>query len=294
MRFPPAASQRKRWTVILTVVVVSAVLLAVWVSVRSLWGRATLRYELTPTAVEIVYGPQRVVLPRRDITSVRLISSLTGARRYVGTAMPGLYEGRWFFNETGPLRLYSTSRDSIVLIETRDGRWGISPADPEGFIAAYQANRAGDYPPVESDSTWALLVLGVIVVVTAAAAGAVIYPLWLIAGRMEYELGDRALVIHGSLSPIVLPYSRITEVRIDNPSGSPLKLVGAAFPGLWWGSFLWKGAGGRINLCATRLRPLVIVSVGRQTYGLSPQDPPRFVEELLRRKGNDAAGPAKT
>lgn len=288
MRFPPAESQRNRWMVALTIVVTAVVILVAWVCARAVWGKASLSYQLTPTGVEIRYGLERVVLPREAITDVRMVSPLTRARRHMGTAMPGLYEGRWSFAETGPLILYSTSRDFVVLIETRDGRWGISPADPEGFVAAYQADIPGHYPPVESGSAWAPAVLGAVSFLTVVLLAGLMIPLWRISRHMEYELGERALLIHGSLSPIVLPYSEITGARIDHPAGSPLKVFGASLPGLYWGSFSWRPAGGRIKLCATRLRPLVIVSTRKQTYGLSPQDPQRFVEELQRRTGNGA------
>lgn len=284
MRFEPAPSNRTRWIKAIAVVIVGIALLIGWLSLRSFWGGATLSYELTPASVQILFGPDSVDIPRDRINDVAIVPRPTRGRRIVGTNLPGLYEGSWTFNETGPLRLYATSLASLVVIDTETGRWGISPKDPEAFVAAYERSEGGSFPPVESKNRWALVALGAVPVLALfGVLFLLVVPFGRIARGLEYELDNKGLVIHGGSRPAVFRYREISEPRLASPKGIPWQTGGASLPGLYWGSFSWKQAGPRLKLYATRLRPIILFRHRRETIGISPKDAEQFLTELNRR-----------
>lgn len=67
-----------------------------------------------------------------------------------------------------------------------------------------------------------------------------------------------------------------------SPTGG-VRILGTGMPGLYWGRFWWKQAGPGLRLYVTRYKPLVLISAGGLTYGVTPREEGRFVEELRRR-----------
>jgi len=262
--------------------------LAVWTA----WGLATLRYEVTPGGVLVTYGPSRVEIGRDEITRLYLLERPTGGRRIAGSSLPGLKQGLWAFNETGRISLYATTTADLVVIETADRTWGLSPADPRAFLEAAGTASGGPTrafaparPKEGGGAAWVAVLFGVALLVTATGLGTVVY-LRRVAGTIGYELGLDALRIHGSWRPIVIPYRDITGVSIESPPGLPLRVAGISLPGLHWGAYSWKSVGPGLRLYATRLSPLVVVRTGkRRTYGLTPERDAEFVAELRRRIG---------
>lgn len=255
---------------------------AIALMVYTIWGALTMRYDVTPRGLTIHFGPSRIEMARDEITEVEIHASLTRARRRFGTAFPGFYQGRWSFAETGPISLYATSLDTLVVIETERERYGISPEDPAAFLRALEAGEPAQFSAVSRDAAWGLSALGVGLLIILLLS-VVIVGQSRVRGRIAYELGPDVLVIHGGLRPITIPYATITSARIDSPQGWPWKSFGTSVPGLHWGSFSWKQAGPNLKLYATRLRPLVLISCGRKTYGISPEDPEAFLAELQKR-----------
>lgn len=250
--------------------------------IYTIWGAASMRYEVTPAAVTIHFGPSHIEIARSEIDQIQIRPALSRARRHFGTAFPGLYQGRWSFAETGPVDLYATTLKELVVIETNTQRFGISPDDPRAFQEAVQSGTRVQFSPVKSDAVWALGALGIFFLGTTLIAAVLVLQVG-VPRRMEYELGPDALVIHGGLRPILVPYAKITDVKVESPAGRPWKLLGTSVPGLYWGSFSWKQAGPNLKLYATRLRPLVLILSGKNTYGLSPEDPETFLAELTKR-----------
>lgn len=111
-----------------------------------------------------------------------------------------------------------------------------------------------------------------------------------IARRVAYELTDDALLIHGPSRPISVPYSEIESVRIESPPGFPLQAGGALVPGFYWGSCTWRAVGRNLRMHATQLRPIVLFNRRKSIYGVSPEQPERFVAELKRRLPKDGTG----
>nr|PZN42473.1 MAG: hypothetical protein DIU70_05110 [Bacillota bacterium] len=280
---PPAQRVGLAWWLIIALMIGSPLLVVVLFG-STLWGAMTLRYELTPTHLVIPYGLRETRIPRAAITNVTILTPTRGGRLW-GTGLPGLQEGRWSFAETGPIRMYSTSTQPLTVIETPEGKWGISPADPEGFREALLTGKTGVWEPVPTRAAGFLVAFGLVeVAVLAVVVGIAVY-LVRLRRNLGYRLTADALEVTGGLTPVRIPYRSITEVTIASPRGRPWRLWGVGMPGLLWGDFRWKEVAPNLRLYATRTQPLVLVRAGRVTYGLSPTDPEGFVAALRKRLG---------
>lgn len=270
------------WMVMVLFVAVS--LLVVGLSIYLLQGTAALSYQITPDQVRITFGWKDTAIDRSAITDVRIIEEPSRRRRHVGTHLPGtLYEGRWSFDETGQITLFATSLQPLTVIETADGRWGISPADPHAFVHTVITEGVGDFPPQPAaNTTGTALLTGVLIVLTVPLPVFLTIYIVRLARRLRYELTDDRLIIYGAWRSVTLAYETISSVRVASPKGRPWRTLGMSMPGLYWGSFAWKNAGPNLTLFATRLRPLVLINVGRRTYGLSPKDHELFVTQLTK------------
>lgn len=272
------------WAVrVLLVILLAAVLWPIWIAVSTTLGARTLVYEITPSEVVITYGLKKTRIDRSEITAVELIEQPTRGRRVFGTNVPGLKEGRWSFEETGRITLFATSLTPLLVIETESGKWGISPQDPQAFLAAVESGATGAFQPVPSGGSGPFIALLLLVLLTAGIVVVLIFYIFRVSRNIAYELTDDAVLIHGSWRPVKIPYAKITGVRIANPEGVPLRLFGIGMPGLHWGSYGWKQAGPNLQLYATRLKPLVLISAGARTFGVTPEDDERFAAELKRR-----------
>lgn len=283
MRFRPFQPKQGPllWAVAATALL--GLLLPAGLGAYTLWGAATLAYEITPDEVLIVYGPSTSRIKRAAIVSARVIDQPSRARRVAGTSIPGHYQGRWSFTETGPITLYATSLEGIVVLETAARTWGISPDDAGAFLAALESGGTGRFAPVPSDDVAGFAVLAFLPLLLAVGAGAMIAYVLRIRRNLGYELTSRELVIHGGWKPVSLPYRNIGGVEVAEPVGVPRKAYAVSMPGLYWGSFTWMQVAPRVKLYATRLRPLVVIECGGETYGLSPDKPEAFVAALKER-----------
>lgn len=97
--------------------------------------------------------------------------------------------------------------------------------------------------------------------------------------RMRYDLGMDALVIScGPMLRYTVPYAGITDVQVTNLRFSPWSSF--RFPGL----ALWKvpyTGMGQIRMCSTRShRGVVLITAGKDRYGISPLEEDRFLHTL--------------
>lgn len=257
--------------------------LLVWLIVDSVRTVGTLEYEVTPTQVTIVHGGSQEQIDRDEIVAVQVIERPSGARRLFGTSLPGLKAGRWSFTETGHITLYATALSPLVVLETAERKFGVSPEDASGFVTAVEQGMVGTFAPVSVEGGAELVVLIIFLVLSILFILVLVLFLVRLARTLGYELGPDDLVVHGGLRPIRIPYKTITGVEEANPKGYPVRIGGASMPGLYWGRFTWRDVGPRLSLYATRMKPLVIVRTERRTYGLTPEDTEGFLRELERR-----------
>lgn len=276
---PPQANTR--WFIWIVIVpMVLATIWVIWLAISTIWGGESLSYEVTPSTVSIMYGPTTVVLEREGIDDITVIERPTRGRRHFGTNIVGLKQGRWSFEETGAITLYATTVYPLTVITFGDQKWGISPQDPEAFVAAVQSGQAGLFEPVPVDRTGGILLVTISAFLVTGITAVVLGVTSRMFRKIGYELTDDHVVIHG-WRQIKIPYADVTDVRVEEPKGIPIKIsAGSNIPGLYWGLFSWRGVGSRIRMYATVLRPMVLISTSKDLYGITPQDHETFVQRL--------------
>src|SRR5690625_4863214 len=269
MRFAAAEgkSQRLFWIFMAIIVIVFAI--TVWLLIRTMWGAKTLSYTVTSDAITITYGPDDVNIDKASITDVYIIQQPTKGVRRMGTSITGLKEGRWSFAETGAIRLYASTTEELVIIETDEQKWGISPHDAELFINTFFAGQSGNFPPRQATDSSALIGVSLSLAVAILVMFAITYYIIRITRTAHYRLTDEKLLIHGGLRPVSIPLHKITSAELMEPMGMPHRLFGIGMPGLHWGSFSWKAVGPNLKIYATRLRPLIVLKSKGRTWGIT-------------------------
>lgn len=282
--FPPRRGRSAAgWLLLLALPVVLLTALLVG---SDLYGALTLRYAVTGDEIIIHFGIQERHIPVAGIARVWTLEEPAGAVRLAGTSTSGLKSGRWRIKQTGPIQLYATSLDHLVVIETREGIYGITPEGGEAAIArALSERRDETFLPTggRSQALWGLLSPLLIV---ALVGGVLLFTFRLIdrfARELRYELGPDGLAIETGWRPIFIPYSQIREVDLASPRGSPWRVMGTQLPGVLWGRFSWKEAGRNLSLYATQAKPLVLIRLTDKTIGINPEEGERFVEALRQR-----------
>lgn len=280
LTYPANSHEVSPWVKVGAVLLLLTLLLPLLLLVRTAWGSAGLAYELTPAELLLHYPPATVRVPRGEILQAYTLEP-SGGRRLRGTGLPSLQEGLYRFTETGRITMYSTSTELLTVIETAERKWGISPAQPHGFLQALTAGETGRFEPVAGNGALTLLAITLPVALLMIGLALLTAYLFGAARQIVYALEEDRLVIAVRTFRWVVPYDRITGVSQVEWKGFPWRTFGASFPGLHWGDFAWKGR--RLKMAATQLRPLVLVEAGRLTYGITPQEPERFMTQLQAR-----------
>ena len=99
----------------------------------------TMRYELGSETLTLRYGPVLTYrIPLVEIETIRrrnLSVSLWSSVRFPGIALFTVP-----YSDVGNVKMCATAAaDRILLIETATQKYGLTPADEEGFVAALQA-----------------------------------------------------------------------------------------------------------------------------------------------------------
>lgn len=109
-----------------------------------LWFRPT-RFEVTPTALEIVWPLRRVSIPRADIAEVRVLSG-KAMREEIGWGLRVGAGGMWggfgwlYTRDKGKVRFYISRTDDLVWIGRKSSEpWLLTPGDPKGFARALES-----------------------------------------------------------------------------------------------------------------------------------------------------------
>jgi hypothetical protein len=99
----------------------------------------TMRYELDDQTLTLRYGPllhYRIPLERIQVIRRRNLSiSLWSSMRFPGLALFSVP-----YSDVGQVKMCATAAaDRILLVETDDAKYGLTPADEESFVAALLA-----------------------------------------------------------------------------------------------------------------------------------------------------------
>ncbi len=132
------------WLVTGTLSFIAVIFLIVGLALSIVGNRvaAGVHYEVTPTELRLIGGPVHYTIPLNTITRVYKrdfdLSLANRPRRQItGVRMPSLSLADVQYNDTGPLKMCATSSwKDITIIETTGLKYGVTPADEEGFKAA--------------------------------------------------------------------------------------------------------------------------------------------------------------
>lgn len=107
-----------------------------------LYGLFNLRYLLNRNGLVIVWAMTRQIIPLSSITRVVRGEDIGQKVRMRGINWPGYHIGRGEIEGLGPVLFYSTRLlEGQLLLVTPTLTYGISPSDPEGFLADFEIRR---------------------------------------------------------------------------------------------------------------------------------------------------------
>lgn len=277
------------WFKLLLIFVSLIMLLPLYFGVEALWGASNMRYKVTGAELQITYAWHQRSIPLGEIESVEIVQPVKLSRAS-GTSAPGLYAGRWTGREIGRITLYARSLESLLVVRSAEGAWGLTPADPAALKAAILGRSPGDFPvlAVEGSPWLALSPLFLIILLLIPGTCYILRLIYRFPERLTYELGASELVIETGWRPVRVPFAAIDSVEETTLTGWPLRLMGSELKGVHWGLFSWAAVPGRrIHLYATQLRPIVLIRAGGRSFGLSPADADRFIRDLKERIGRE-------
>ncbi|BAD41630.1 hypothetical protein STH2645 [Symbiobacterium thermophilum IAM 14863] len=281
----PARSQGLKG---ISFVTLAGLTLAVLALASSMLSALNMRYEVTPEALRIRSGFSTREIPLDEVTGVWRPEALTGGVRKFGTSVPNLRTGRWRFNETGDITLYATRLETLVVVDTADGRYGVTPENPDAFTDALRSRLPAGFSPAGGSGTAAASML-IPLLLVAVAVPTTLYAVGLpsrFPQTLRYELGPDGLTIRTGFRPVQVRYADVERVEVASPKGYPIRIYGTAVGSLLWGKFRWPDAGPNLYLYCTRMKPLVLLRLrDDRTIGITPEEDERFVAELRKRMG---------
>jgi len=122
------------WTLATAIPFLALILVALGLVGYFLYAAYTLTYTLDEKELVIRWANRRLTIPRKDIKKIEMSQPGKTFARLWGASWPGLHIGT-FAHAGDKYNLYATSRKDIVLIFTRKGQYGLTPAQTEEFLA---------------------------------------------------------------------------------------------------------------------------------------------------------------
>jgi hypothetical protein len=250
-------------------------------------------WALAPRALTIGGGMLRVERPLRPVEvplgEVRAVGRLPGGApkgivRVGGSGGAFGSYGRFWSRDLGLVRVYATRRSDHVLVDTDQGRFLLTPGEPDAFVAALlraarQARPLGALgPPVSAARPLKLLVavaLAVPLVVGGALAAA-----WALAPTSVRLEGDAVVVARNWAGPVVIPVAPGSARPVEPGELRGLRRVaGTSWGGVRFGSFR-SGPLGPFQLYAPRWGPAFLVETPEGRVVVMPDDPAAFEEGI--------------
>lgn len=125
------------WTLATGIPFMALILLALGLVGYFLYAAYTLTYSLDEKELVIRWANRRLTIPRREIKKVEPSQPGKSFARLWGASWPGLHIGT-FAHAGEKYNLYATSSKDVILIYTRKGQFGLTPANREDFLVALQ------------------------------------------------------------------------------------------------------------------------------------------------------------
>jgi hypothetical protein len=272
---------------------------ALWVVPLGLAVATGLGWAFSPRGFAFDRAHLTVIRPlspvRIPLASIRAMALID--RKQAGTLVRvagsgGLfgYYGRYWSRALGAFRLYATRRDQWVVVDTDGGRFVLTPATPERFLAVLgrAAPQAGPALPARpgglGGGTWKLLVAAAVgvplligaILLAAAAYAPVAAVVEADAIRIERRwAGPDRLPLSGvrSVTPLA-PEAARGWWRVNGVGG-----LGSSSYGAYRSEVL-----GPFTLYAWRRGPYLLLETGAGRVVLSADDPTAFVAEVEARR----------
>ncbi|GAW31097.1 PH domain-containing protein [Carboxydocella sp. JDF658] len=125
------------WTLATAVPFVGLILLALGLVGYFLYAAYTLAYEVDEKQLVIRWANRRLTIPLKEIKKVELSQEGKTFARLWGASWPGLHIGT-FAHRGEKYNLHATARKNVVLLYTKKGQFGLTPANREEFLAVLQ------------------------------------------------------------------------------------------------------------------------------------------------------------
>lgn len=124
---------------VLAMILVSAFLL---VALFFLVIYPTMRYEMKKDALRLVCGPFKWNVPYSEIKEITK-ANLKYHPSSAGWKLPGYTIGKVYYSDRGDVRMCATSMcKNIILIETEESRYGVTPKEEEAFMLSLKEKTA--------------------------------------------------------------------------------------------------------------------------------------------------------
>lgn len=263
--------------------------------VATLAATLALCWALGPKAFSIQGGRLRIERPLRSVdvplAAIRAAGplpdgALRGSLKVAGSGGLFGYYGRFWNRRLGAFRLYATRRTGLVVVDTGDERFVLSPDPADRFLDAL-LSRAPAAARAVSEASFArrpmprkvLMVLGAIIALVPVIAGGVVAATWAWSPRAAMVEGGEIRIERRLVAPLVIPLSDVRDVeRLAFEQGLMLRRVaGTSVPGgVRYGHFRSRELGD-VQLYAWRPGPYVLLETVDGRVVLTPDDPDAFV-----------------
>lgn len=246
---------------------------------RAFWiGGDRLRIERPLFAVDIPLALIRAAGSLPD-------GSFRGSIKVAGTAGLFGYYGRFWSRSLGAFRLYATRRTGLVVVDTADERFVISPDRPERFLEVLRqrapaAARAFAETPVAPRPMprRTLAGLAALVALVPVVVGGILLGVWAWSPR-AVTVEDGEIHVERKLAPaLVIPLGDVRSAeRLAPEHGRFWRVAGTSIPGgVRYGHFRSRELG-EVRLYAWRSDSYVLLETVDGRVIVTPDDPEAFV-----------------
>lgn len=311
--FPPGRAGAPWFATVLALLVLASLVGPAFYAYDA-YGARTLEYRVRADGLWVRYGLARIAIPASEVAAVGRLDDPGPMRRVAGVDRLGVQRGWWSLEGYGRVYRLTTADRDLVFVDTVAGatrarpgiRYVFSPEDPDAFVRLLAAVQRGDVPaevagggrafrPARAraghPAAGALFLLLAVSTPILLGGGVVL----IAHGRrsLRYRVDAEGIAIRHLFGEHRFPWTSIREVRRHEGPVRCLRVVGAALPGYYAGTFLVRGHG-TVRVLATRLRgPLVWIDAGPQgSLVTSPEDVDGFMGAVAR-YGPDVGHPPR-
>jgi hypothetical protein len=247
-------------------------------------------YALQPGSLRIERPLRAIEIPLASIRGAWTLpdGGLRGALRVAGSGGLFGYYGRFWSKGLGAFRLYATRRTGLVVVDTAEERFVLSPEPPERFLdvllsRAPSASRApSDAPPrprqmPRNVKVW-LVALVALVPIAVATIFAAIWAFSPVAAQVE---GGEVRIERKLAPAVVIPVVEVRRVeRVAPQYVRRLRRVGGTAAGaVRYGHFRSPELGD-VQLYAWRSDGYVLLDTDEARILVTPDDPDAFVAQV--------------